>query len=67
MPIELVLCNNCDQDTSRRYYICGQGDLELCQDCFDHTACAAGVHGPHCALLIIQSDVGYPAFAEVGL
>ncbi len=58
---EIVICSNCECDCSAQHYMCDQDDWTLCPDCFEKTACAAGVHGEGCPTLVLNGDTSTPA------
>ena len=43
-----VKCVNCEKDASRHYVMCDEDEGAWCPECFEKTACAAGVHGEGC-------------------
>jgi hypothetical protein len=51
---ERIICCNCDNECTPRYLMCDKDNGEFCPDCFDLTACAAGVHGEGCSTLVIN-------------
>lgn len=56
--MEKVICCNCDRDCTSNYWMCDNPDWqdhEWCPDCFDGTACGAGVHGEGCPTQVFNS------------
>ena len=44
-----VICCNCERDCSRHFWMCDQdAESSWCPECWENTACAAGVHGESC-------------------
>jgi hypothetical protein len=57
MASETLKCVNCEQDCSRHYIMCDEepADTQWCPECFEKTACAAGVHGEGCPTVVLAS------------
>lgn len=46
---ERTICCNCDKDCTTHYWMCDEeADGVWCPDCWEKTACCAGVHGEGC-------------------
>lgn len=48
-----VICCNCEADCTRRYFMCEEDDGQWCPECWEKTACCAGVHGEGCPTLVM--------------
>lgn len=63
MPAEKVTCCNCEMDCTRHHFMCDQDDGEWCQECWDKTACAQGVHGEGCPTQVFGEQAA-PAYDD---
>jgi hypothetical protein len=56
---DTVMCCNCDKDCTRHHFMCDAADQngEWCPECFELTACYAGVHGEGCSTRVFASSV----------
>lgn len=57
MNLKIDQCCNCDKDCSSHHWMCD--DLEFhdcvwCPDCWENTACCAGVHGEGCSTQVFS-------------
>lgn len=66
MKTQIILCCNCDHDTTPRFFTCDEDpDALWCTDCFALTACSAGVHGEGCATQVNNDFPIPPPAAQV--
>lgn len=51
-----VTCCNCDKDCTRHHFMCDEPDQDgaWCPECWEKTACYAGVHGEGCATAVFN-------------
>lgn len=56
--MDTVICCNCDKDCTSHHWMCDEEtDGTWCPDCWEETACCAGVHGEGCPTQVFNSPV----------